>query len=243
MIKLLQKPLSKPIIIIGRAILLSVQSALVVATVWMSQTADERREIPSSAATPARPVLPVPTSLTAADPAHPAAPLARPLEVANSSARHEWTQGDCMDPAIIERLAANPDEFIKMVEENDRIKRRQLVYRKETAALLVQQARASGEPLRQFTLPDLDGRELMVEIISSDLSPSGQSGSFHGRLAGQPESLVTLAFEFGTEAFTVLSPEDGLYLQADPREPGELIVKSIDPDIYVAFKCGNPDHQ
>lgn len=226
--------------LIIKALPLLVLCALVVVSVWMSQTADKRRENPSSASKPTRPVLQVPASLKAMDAS---VPLARPLDVGNFSARHEWTQGDCMDPAIIERLAANPDEFIKMVEENDRIKRRQLVYRKETAALLVQQARASGEPLRHFTLPDLDGRELKVEIISSDLSPSGQSGSFHGRLAGRPESLVTLAFEFGTEAFTVLSPEDGLYLQADPREPGELIVKSIDPAIYAAFKCGNPDHQ
>ncbi|MEX1049344.1 MAG: hypothetical protein WED15_07435 [Akkermansiaceae bacterium] len=229
--------------LVTQSIPLLVLSALVVATVWMSQTADERRDDPLPTSNPARQVTQVPTSLTAGDTSDPATPLPRPLKVGNSSALHEWTEGDCMDPAVIERLASNPDEFIKMVEENDRIKRRQLVYRKETAALLVQQARASGEPLRQFTLPDLDGRELVVEIISSDLSPSGQSGSFHGRLAGRPESMVTLAFEFGTEAFTVLSPEDGIYLQADPREPGELIVKSIDPAIYVAFKCGNPDHQ
>ena len=50
--------------------------------------------------------------------------------------------------------------------------------------------------------------------------------------------MVTLAFKGGREAFTVLSPEDDLYLQADPREPGELIVKRIDPDTYVVGKCG-----
>lgn len=166
----------------------------------------------------------------------------RPLPVATSSPTHDWTQGDAMELKVIERIAHNPDEIIKMVEENDRIKRRQLVYRNQTAAKLVQKSRLSGEPLKRFTLPGLDGQELQVEIVSADLAPSGQTGSFHGHLTGKPASMVTLAFEFGVEAFTVLSPDDGLYLQADPREPGELIVKSIDPVSYAPFHCGNPDH-
>lgn len=173
----------------------------------------------------------------------PDAATQRPIPVSLRSATHEWTADDATDLKVIESIAHNPDEIIKMVEENERILRRQLVYRKETAAKLVQKARLNGQPVKQFILPGLDGRELEVEVISSDLAPSGQTGTFHGRLTGRQQSLVTLAFEFGVEAFTVLSPEDGIYLQADPRESGELIVKSFDPDKYVPFKCGQPGHE
>ncbi|MES2923993.1 MAG: hypothetical protein V4819_20740 [Verrucomicrobiota bacterium] len=163
----------------------------------------------------------------------------RPLPVSLSSATHEWTKGDAMDPKVIEKLAHNPDEFVRLNEENERIKRRQLVYRKETAAAVVQRAKLTGEPVTHLKLPALDGRELDVEITRADLSPSGQSGSFIGHIAGKPASMVTLAFKFGREAFTVSSPEDDFHLQADAHEPGQVIVKSIDPDVYASGTCGN----
>ena len=166
----------------------------------------------------------------------------RPLPVSLTSASHEWTLGDASDPAIIEQIAHNPDEAIRMIEENDRIHRRQLVYRNETAAAVVQQAMAQGEKVRQLTLPGLDGKELVFVIERADLAPSGQTGTFTGHLAGNPNSQVSLGYKFGREAFTVISPDDNLYLQADPREPGELIVKAIDPQTYIQGTCGNPDH-
>ena len=167
----------------------------------------------------------------------------RPLPVSLTKGANEWTEGDCSDPQVIEKLAHNPDEFIRMAEENERIKRRQLVYRRETAAALVQQARATGEPVRSLTLPGLDGREIHVEITGSDLALSGLSGTFTGRVAGQQQSIVTLAFKNNREAFSVSSPVENLFLEAEPREPGEVIIKEIDPATYVTGKCGNdPNH-
>lgn len=165
-------------------------------------------------------------------------PTRRPLPVAHSSRTHEWTEGDASLPAVIEKIAHNPEEFIRMVEENDRIKRRQLVYRKHTVAAAVKSARASGEPLNRLLLPALDGREVEFEILRADLDPSGQKGSFAGRIAGIPNSMVILSFKDDREAFSLSSPDEGLHLQADPREPGEIIVKSIDPATYIQGKCG-----
>ncbi len=169
----------------------------------------------------------------------PATPLPRPLPVARASGRHEWTEGDARDPAVLHRIAHNPAEFRRLVEENDRILDRQLVYRKETVATVLQAARASGETVRRLTLPALDGHELDVELTGADLAPSALRGTLHGKLVGRPQSMVTIAFKGGREAFTVMSPEDGLHLQADPREPGEIIVKRIDPATYVVGSCGN----
>jgi hypothetical protein len=214
------------------------------ALIGLSLSGFLQENVSVAAKTELSPVIVVPaTAVTAGDDASPNTGTRRPIAVSRRSAAHEWTADDATDLKVIERIAHNPDEIIRMVEENERILRRQLVYRKETAAKLIQKARLNGQPVKQFILPGLDGRELEVEVISSDLAPSGQSGTFHGRLAGRRQSLVTLAFEFGVEAFTVLSPEDGIYLQADPRESGELIVKSFDPDSYVPFQCGQPGHE
>lgn len=164
----------------------------------------------------------------------------RPLAVANETAAHQWTAEDARDPNVIRQLAHNDAEYQRMVEENPRIHRRQLVYRNDTAAAVLQRARLSGEPVAQLTLPGFDGQELQVIIERADLEPSKQSGTFTGRLAHRPNSLVTLAFKFGREAFTVLSPDDGTYLQAHPREPGELILTSFDPDTYQPVPGGEP---
>ncbi len=164
----------------------------------------------------------------------------RPVPVARESEHYQWTSEDGRDTNVIRTLAHNDLEYKRMVEENARIVRRQLVYRKETAAALVQRARLSREPIRQFALPGLDGREVQFAVIRTDLSPSGQQGSFAGHVAGRADSLVTLAFKGGREAFTVISPSEGLFLQGDPREPGELIVKSISPDTYAVGVCGTP---
>lgn len=164
----------------------------------------------------------------------------RPLPVAKATERHEWTSGDGFDPEVMHAIAHNPAEFHRLVEENDRIIERQLVYRKVTVAAQIEAARATGEELRRIILPALDGRELAVDLTGTDLAPSGLRGTLHGRLFGRERSMVTLAFKGGREAFTVLSPEDGLYLQADPREPAEVVVKRIDPETYVVGRCGTP---
>jgi hypothetical protein len=164
----------------------------------------------------------------------------RPLAVASESETYQWTSADGKDLNVIQQLAHNDLEFERMVSENDRIIRRQLVYHKETTEVLVQRARLSGEPLRRLTLPGLDGQEVQFEITATDLSASGQQGAFAGYVTGRPDSTVTLAFKGGREAFTIISPSDVLYLQGDPREPGEIIVKSINPETYVQGTCGVP---
>jgi hypothetical protein len=166
--------------------------------------------------------------------------LMRPFAVAQETSTHQWTVEDGRDTNVIRQLAHNDAEYRRMVEENSRIQRRQLVYRKDTAAAMMQRARLSGEPVKQLTLPGFDGQELQIAIDRADLESSWQSGTFAGRLEGRPNSLVTLAFKFGREAFTILSPDDGTYLQAHPREPGQLIVTSFDPDTYQPMPGGEP---
>jgi hypothetical protein len=163
-----------------------------------------------------------------------------PFIVAHENRRFGWTAEDGKRPDTIKQLAHNELEFERMAEESTRILRCQLVYHYETVDAQLERARLTGESLQQLALPGLDGQEIQVEITQADLNPSGHQGTLAGHVAGRLDSMVTFAFKGGREAFTILSPSDKLYLQGDPHEPGELIVKSIDPATYVVGVCGNP---
>lgn len=149
------------------------------------------------------------------------------------------TVDDGKSESAIRKWAHNELEVQHMLEENDRIYRRQLVPLKETVALVIERNRLTGEALHELTLPGLDGQEITFEIKRSDLAASGLRGTFYGTVAGRPDSLVTLAFVQGRQAYTILSPADNLYLDAQAHEPGDVIVKSINIDKYGVGLCGN----
>ncbi len=161
----------------------------------------------------------------------------RPLNVSQESNAHQWTAGDGKSPEIIRQLAHNELEYDRMLKENDTIYRRQLVYRKQTMSALAQHALQSGEPIRELLVPGLDGEEYQVEVRDVELADGGTNGTFSGNIIGRPDSMVTMAFRGGREAFTVVSTAENIFIAAEPREPGEVVVKKIDPDKY-----GGLDH-
>jgi len=156
----------------------------------------------------------------------------RPLPVAIEGTNNQWTVADGKDTNVIRQLPHNPLEYARMVDENSRIFRRQLVYLKETAASVFEQAKLTGASVTRLTVPVLDGRELTFEIARRDGGGSSRQGMFSGHLVGNTDSLVTMAFEDVREAFTVLSPEDNVFVVAEPRENGQVIIKAIDPNTY-----------
>ena len=166
----------------------------------------------------------------------------RPFAVTRETSGHQWTAENGCDTNVIRRLVHNELEYQRMVDENRRIKRRQLVYRKETVPELLQRASGVGQQLQSFTLPGLDGREIEVEVTHAKVNGVAQSGSVNGRVKGRFGSMVSVGFFNGCESFNIISPEDGLYLTADAREPGEVIVKEIDPDTYSPPAGDTPDY-
>jgi len=155
-----------------------------------------------------------------------------PFVAAQTNAAFGWTAEDGKNPDVIRQLAHNELEFERMVEENSRIFRRQLVYLKETAAAIFEQAKLTGQPVQQLTLPGLDGQELQFQIVKSEGNGSSRQGQFSGHLAGSTDSLVTLAFMDGREAFTILAPKENIFIVGEPREDGQVIIKAIDPNTY-----------
>ena len=164
----------------------------------------------------------------------------RPFAVVKETDEYQWTAEDGRDASVIRQLAHNEVEVRRLTEENLRVKRRQLVYCKTPVWGLVEQAKATDERLQKLTLPGLDGQVLEMEVTRADLAPSGLSGTFAGNITGHGKSLVTLAFKQGREAFTVESPEQGIFLQGHPREPGEIMITSFDPDVYLPLPGGEP---
>jgi len=163
---------------------------------------------------------------------------AHPFPAAASNNVYAWTAEDGKDTNIIRQLAHNELEYERMVKENDTIYRRQLVYFTQGFVSLAQQAVQTGQKPRQITLPGLDAQELTVDVTRTDFRDGGSQGQIYGQLPGQPNSMVTVAFINLREAFTVISPQNHIYLQAEAREPSEVVIKSIDPATY-----GNPSLQ
>lgn len=155
-----------------------------------------------------------------------------PFAATETNGGFAWTIEDGRETNVIRQLAHNELEYQRMVNENGSIYRRQLVYFVEGLTLRAQQAVQTGRSFRQVTLPGLDGQELSVQVTKSDFESGGDKGLIYGKLPDDPNSMVTAAFVNGREAFTVVSPQNHLYLLGESREPGEIVVKSIDPSNY-----------
>lgn len=164
-----------------------------------------------------------------------------PFPVSFETPEIQWTSADGKDTNVIRHLAHNTLEYDRMVQENPRILKRQLVYLKQTAAAVFEQAKLTHAPVQELTLPGVDGQEFQFEIVQSDSNGSSRHGMFSGHLAGNPDSMVTMAFQDGREAFTVISPKQNIFLEGEPREPGQVIVKIFDPNTYGTGPAGGGD--
>lgn len=165
-------------------------------------------------------------------------PTASSIPAKSTNAPSVTTAGDGRDTNSIRQWAHNELEVQRMLDENDKIYRRQLVVLKEPVAVVVERNHLTGESIRELTLPGLDGQEIFFSVQRADIEPSGLRGTFYGQVTGRPDSLVTLAFKNRVQAFTIISPSDNIYLDAEPHDPGDVIVKSINLEKYGAGLCG-----
>jgi hypothetical protein len=250
----LKTGVKRPFVRLIGAFFLILIAAVIVAFVFLASA----RRAPQPDHPPAAPAQsaagvtspPAPTGMNGArkSPATPAAVLpnwpgfqARPFPAAYQSAEFQWTLADGKDTNVIRELAHNRLEYDRMVEENPRIFRRELVYLKQTASSVFEQAKLTGKPVSELTLPGVDGQELQFQIVQRDGNGSSRRGTFSGHLVGDLNSMVTMAFMDGREAFTVLAPGQSIFVVGEPREDGQVIVKAIDPNTYGMGPAENAD--
>jgi hypothetical protein len=191
--------------------------------------------IPTNPAPPT-PVVPPPTlvsnTIVSQPPPVNPAPPPGPFDVVRTNGPYKWTAGDGTDTNVIRQLAHNDLEYQRMVIENPTIYRRQLVYHTEPFMQQAEQAVQSGQSIQQITLPGLDGQLLTANVTRMDLKDGGAQGQLYGQLPGDPNSIVTVAFVNGPEAFTVISAQDQIDLQGEAHDPGMIVVKSVNPATY-----------
>jgi hypothetical protein len=155
-----------------------------------------------------------------------------PFPAAYDSHGFQWTLADGKDTNVIRLLAHNESEYRRMVIENEAIYRRQLVYFTSRFASLAGNLVQTHQDAQQITLPGLDGQTFTVDVTRTDFRDGGSKGQIYGQLPDRPDSMVTVAFVNGREAFTIISPRDQIYLQAEAREPGQVVIKSVNPQRY-----------
>jgi hypothetical protein len=81
-----------------------------------------------------------------------------------------------------------------------------------------------------------------VEVTQNSVERERLAGSLAGHLKDRLNSIVSIGFADGYESFNIFSPDDKIYLVADAREPGEVMLREVDPDKYgVPAQTGQPD--
>jgi hypothetical protein len=163
----------------------------------------------------------------------------RPFAVSQASAHHEWTAEDGRSPAAMDKLAHNPLERERLTDENEYVTRRQLVYRKHPLPEIGMQSFTTGEQVKTLTLPDFNGRDLEVVITESKIEWRGKTGFFRGYVKGDPEATVAASYYQGAECFEI--QRGSMILAGDPREPGQVVLKEVDPRRMPAMSSNPVD--
>jgi hypothetical protein len=169
-----------------------------------------------------------------------------PFPITRSSDHHSWTSINAISPKDIDSLAHNDHERERHLTENFYVVRRELVYRKTTFRDVAESHLAAGTQPETVLLPGFDGQEYEVVVKSWEASPANapeREGVFNGHLKDDPDSQVHLAYYEGSETGYIISERLGLHLAIDPREPRQIMVKQIDPELEAmtqqGLECGS----
>lgn len=125
-----------------------------------------------------------------------------------------------------ETLARSIPEKKFFTDQAPYVHRRKLV-KQTTSFREIAQALMSGRDIPVLSLPDFDGKTLDVKIEKTNfISPN--SGSFVGRIEGDPLSLVSLAFHNGSDAAEIYIPSQERRLNFQPYDDSLTVLLDID---------------
>lgn len=158
------------------------------------------------------------------------------------SAMPEITKSNVNDPeataALIEVLARHPAEKARLEEENQWVKRRELVQVKNSFRDLAKQILA-GKKVEQFEVPLFDGETATVLLDQENSEVfSETSGALFGEIEGEPEAFVALAFYKDSDSGLINFPSRDLTIQYEGFGDRKVIVKDFDESAQAkALPC------
>lgn len=136
------------------------------------------------------------------------------------------------DPAATEKLiniiSRHPSETGRLIEENQWIKRREIVEQEESFGEIAGRI-FKGEKVKEFEIPLFDGETATFEVDYNQTAIiSESSGTIHGQIKGESESQAILSFYRDADAGFVNFPDRGLTIEYDSWGQNRLIVKDYD---------------
>ncbi len=157
----------------------------------------------------------------------------RPYDIAYRSDSFEWTAVDGKSPDVMRQLATNPSNLNQLEDENEWVKKRQLIYLPE--GRLVKAENIFNGVDESFMLPGFDGKEFEVEVgavtVYEDEDVEEFEGTFHFWSKDNPNiegdaSLVGDVWSIGYK-----DKEATVYQQIISRRNGELILTQFDIEL------------
>lgn len=154
--------------------------------------------------------------------------VVQPFPVFLETDHYQWTADDGMQPSALDALAHNDLERKRLKINNKTISRRQLIYQKNS---FLKQATAET-PLSTMTLPGFDGSEFEINVTETTLNQPEEEmeGIIKGHVNGYPNSTVTIAFNDEVATGYLSIPEKNIYIEYDPREANQLVLKAMKKD-------------
>ncbi len=155
---------------------------------------------------------------------------ARPFEIVQESDGFGWTAEDGMSEQVMEQLASNLDMLDALREENQTVKKRQLVYHNEE--LEKQRERILNGELKTLKIPGVDGELFDIDILSSskildEAYPDELNNGFiYGKISGRDDTKVSIGLS--GESYSIQVNTLDRVLSISTRSGGELIVTEFD---------------
>lgn len=160
-----------------------------------------------------------------------------PFPITKETSLHAWTSVDGTKSSVVKKLAHNALEEGRLLEENQWVESRELVYRKKTSKDLLTTSLENGEELKEMKVPGPDGVEYTMTVTSLDYETNPEGAPTEGVVSGYieeiPNSEALLSFYKGVESGYISS--ESVNLNYDSRESGQFSLSSVNIERMEKF--------
>ncbi len=130
--------------------------------------------------------------------------------------------------ALIDIISRHPFETRRLIEENQWVKRREIVEREQSFRDVAKRI-MGGDLVESFEVPLFDG-ETATFLINHDQTTilSENSGAIHGSIEGHPEAFAVVSYYRDADSGLISFPKQNFAVQYEGWGEGRVIVKDYD---------------